>query len=563
MSFKSSEIVIVGDGISALMCAWRLCQDEKAHVTLVSPDDFLTTSSSEDVGLAVCIPQFVNGDSLSLFVSDVCDDNNGFIWKKPVLELARRSQEFLDFLIRLGIQFDRDSQGYLNFLKPQGHSVARLLTAQKPLSRQMSVLLNLWAQEISQKFPQRLTLRPYHDVLDLVREGDRCVGLTALDKNVGQVVTYRSDALVMAFSDGSGLYGTNSLKNNEKGSSLLGWCSLKELALTNLEFLSVSPFSYQQNLGPRSVLTYQDLDRVTVKWFDGDKEQNLTRFWNTQYLSQLPYDQVARLIHQQTRFCDNSYAFIRPSDVDDTSLKNLLFKDADKVSFSTAVLSLRGGLAHDESGQTPTKGVYACGQAQGMGRGIKEIPGYDLLLSTLGSIVLAENLIKSLAESDRTCHKVPHYVYEASTQKAMKEIETFFDRVGPESTYPLQQEFYENIQKDLFLERDVSLLQELEEKNKLFVKRLGHVALSDRDWRHNSCLSELFLLTHQLALARAMICQIKSREESRLNHFRADYPVKNINMSQPQVIQNQNGAMINYFVNDSELESNKTYKGAV
>lgn len=129
----------------------------------------------------------------------------------PVLEMANWAPKIIDLLDRMGVPFNRTSEGFRDLRLFGGSLFKRTHFAGATTGQQLIYALDEQARRYESE--GKVTKYEYWEFLRPVIEDGRCVGIVAQDMRTMQIRAFRADAVVMA-TGGCGLvYGksTNSI----------------------------------------------------------------------------------------------------------------------------------------------------------------------------------------------------------------------------------------------------------------------------------------------------------------------------------------------------------------
>ncbi len=129
----------------------------------------------------------------------------------PVLEMANSAPRIIDLLDRMGVPFNRTSEGYRDLRLFGGSLFKRTHFSGATTGQQLLYALD--EQTRRHEAEGKVTKYEFWEFLRPVVEGGRCVGIIAQDMRTMQIRSFRADAVVMA-TGGCGLVfgkSTNSI----------------------------------------------------------------------------------------------------------------------------------------------------------------------------------------------------------------------------------------------------------------------------------------------------------------------------------------------------------------
>ena len=120
----TADVIIVGAGISGLMCALTCAQSGK-QVTIIHQGSQKTSAShAAQGGIAAAIGP---ADSPELHAKDTMVAGCGLCHAPTVTAFCKKAPAFIDHLIQLGVAFDTGLYGKPDLTREGGHSHARVL----------------------------------------------------------------------------------------------------------------------------------------------------------------------------------------------------------------------------------------------------------------------------------------------------------------------------------------------------------------------------------------------------------------------------------------------------
>src|SRR5215210_7621419 len=234
------DFVVIGSGIAGLSFALKAAKH--GRVAIITKRARGESNTSYAQGGVACVTSA--DDTFALHVQDtltagagLCDEN---VVRAIVTDGPARIQELIEF----GVHFDERNGGSheLDLGREGGHSRRRILHARDVTGREIErALLAAIEQD-----PQ-ITVFENHMAVDLITLGklgfvsaDRCLGAYVLDETSGNVLTLRTDRLILA-TGGCGkvyLYTTNPSIATGDGVAM-AWRAGAKIA--NMEFIQFHP----------------------------------------------------------------------------------------------------------------------------------------------------------------------------------------------------------------------------------------------------------------------------------------------------------------------------------
>ncbi len=158
----------------------------------------------------------------------------------PVLEMANWAPKIIDLLDRMGVPFNRTSEGYRDLRLFGGSLFKRTHFAGATTGQQLLYALDEQTRRYQSE--GRVTTYEYWDFLGPIVDPDdnRCVGVVAQDLRTMQVRAFRADAVVMA-TGGCGLVFGKSTNSIICTGAALARCVRAGASYANPEMIQVHP----------------------------------------------------------------------------------------------------------------------------------------------------------------------------------------------------------------------------------------------------------------------------------------------------------------------------------
>jgi L-aspartate oxidase len=233
------DYVIVGSGIAGLSFALKVARG--GTVAIITKKAKAETNTAWAQGGIAAVTD--SADSFEAHVKDTVIAGAGLCDEKVVRSIVGDGPERIRELIALGVHFDQRPDGRPDLTREGGHSARRILHSRDATGQELErVLLEAVARE------RNITLLENHMAVDLItlrKLGlsaieDRCVGVYVLDEASAEVLTIRTDKLVLA-TGGCGkvyLYTTNPSIATGDGVAM-AWRAGALIA--NMEFIQFHP----------------------------------------------------------------------------------------------------------------------------------------------------------------------------------------------------------------------------------------------------------------------------------------------------------------------------------
>ncbi|HUO09325.1 MAG TPA: succinate dehydrogenase flavoprotein subunit [Phycisphaerae bacterium] len=234
------RVIVVGGGLAGLAAAMKLAEDNVA-VDLFS---LVPVKRSHSVcaqgGINACNEVArQQGYSEWEHFYETLKGGDFLANQPPVLDMARMAPNVIDLLDRMGVPFNRTSEGYRALRLFGGSLFKRTHYAGATTGQQLLYALDeqcrRWEVE------GRITKYEFWDFLwPVLDDSGRCVGIVAQDLRTMQIRSFRADAVVMATGGNGLIFGQSTMSVICTGSASAR-CYAAGAWLGNPEFVQVHP----------------------------------------------------------------------------------------------------------------------------------------------------------------------------------------------------------------------------------------------------------------------------------------------------------------------------------
>jgi len=241
------DLLVLGSGVAGLSAAVRAADVHNMRVGVLTKGELpQATTRWAQGGVAAVLRD--DPDSTDLHLADTLACGAGLCDTEAVRVLVDEGPARVLELIALGAAFDRDPDGTLQLAREGGHSQPRIVHAGGAATgAEVERALVVAAQRGA------AALYEHHFAVDLVVEGGRCRGVTAVGPD-GRPVTVRA-ANVLVTTGGAGqLYSvtTNPLEATGDG---IAMALRAGVAVADVEFVQFHPTALHHEAMPRPLLS--------------------------------------------------------------------------------------------------------------------------------------------------------------------------------------------------------------------------------------------------------------------------------------------------------------------
>jgi len=516
---KEFDFIVIGSGIAGLSFALRAA--EHGSVAVVTKAGAAKTNTAWAQGGIACVRS--DDDSFEQHVADTMDAGAGLCPEDVVRNIVSQGPPAIDELIAWGVEFDRkkneEGESVLALGREGGHTRRRVLHHKDTTGREIEEKLLAAAGA-----KENITLLEHHFAIDLITTaklglpGDsRCVGIYVLDEERGEVITLRSDRVVLC-TGGSGrvyLYTTNPDIASGDGVAM-AWRAGCDIA--NMEFVQFHPTCLYHH-ERKSFLITEAMRGEGAELIDKEGRRFMLDYDPRGSLA--PRDIVARAIDREIKKTGGPCVFLdithKPADFIRSRFPNIhetcLSVDIDITRQPIPVVPAAhyqcGGVRTDVRGATSLPGLWAVGEVACTGlHGANRLASNSLLEGLVVSRAALEDCLESTPLHQTTeALRVPEW--ESGDVTDVDELVVIYHNW--DEIRRLMWDYVSIVRTTKRLQRAATRLENLRREVQEFY------------WNFR-VTTELLELRNLVEVASIIVESAARREESRGLHYTLDHP---------------------------------------
>ncbi len=550
---RQPKIIVVGGGLAGLMATIRVAEAGVA-VDLFS---IVPVKRSHSVcaqgGINAAKNQKGEGDTTWKHFDDTIYGGD-FLANQPLVKrMCEAAPGIIDLLDRMGVMFNRTSEGLLDYRRFGGTLYNRTAFAGATTGQQLLYALDEQvrrheAEDKVKKYEGQTFLSAVID------EGGVCRGICAMDLRSMEVKTYPADAVIFCTGGIGAIFGrsTNSVVCTGSAQSAL---FQQGVDYANGEFIQVHPTAIpgEDKLRLMSESARGEGGRVWVPKNPADTRParsipEAERFyfleeWYPKYGNLVPRDIATRAIHrivfqeklglrgQAAVYLDVTHI---PRETLDRKLEGILEiyekflgvnpREEPMKVFPAMHYTMGGIWVNAEDQATNVPGIFAAGECEYQYHGANRLGANSLVSCIFGGGLAGPAAVKYTRGLACATESTSSGVFESERKRQEEKNQALISPDGTENPMAIWRELGEVMTEHVTVTRVNKGLQTADAKIRELQERYGRINLSDRTSWSNQTLNFARELGNMLVLARVITLGALQRNESRGAHYKPDFP---------------------------------------
>src|ERR1700726_52206 len=552
-SGKVRRVIVVGGGLAGLTTVIKLCEAQ-VPVDLFS---LVPVKRSHSVcaqgGINASVNTKGEGDSPQVHLEETAYGGDFLGNQPPIKGMADAAPGIVFMLDRMGVPFNRTSEGLLDFRRFGGTPFHRTAFAGATTGQQLLYALDVQVRwhETDGKVKKYEGFTFLSAVLD---DAGICRGICAMDLRSMEVKTYAADAVIFATGGNGAIFGrsTNSVVCTGSAQAAL---FQQGADYANGEFIQVHPTAIpgEDKLRLMSESARGEGGRVWVPKNPADKRAAKSipegeRFyfleqWYPKYGNLVPRDIATRAIHRivyQEKLGIGGQAAVYldvthiPRETLARKLEGILeiyekFLGVDPreepMKVFPAMHYTMGGLwVNDQDQATNVSGLYAAGECEYQYHGANRLGANSLVSCIFGGGLAGPAAVKYARSLQSGVESTSSAVYEVEKKRQKDKNQALISNQGSENPITIWRELGDIMTEHVTVTRINKNLELADSKIRDLQARYHKIDMNDRTKWSNQTLNFARELENMLILARVITLGALQRNESRGAHYKPDFP---------------------------------------
>lgn len=533
MKHSEYSAVVIGSGAAGLYSALKIASQIQLPdgILLITKSTLGESNSKYAQGGIVGVLHQNIGDTSISHVKDTLKAGAGLSSKNITEYISELSDEVINDLIDMGVNFDKDKNGNLNFTLEAAHSFRRILHIGGDATGRGIV------ETLASKLKKNSNITIAENCMAvelLINSNNECKGLILYNSMTGEHEVVYSSAVVLATG---GLGQIYKYTTNPEGATGDGFDLAYNAGaiLQDMEFVQFHPTALA--LSPASKDRFLISEAVRgegAKLTNGNGKEFMAKYHDKRELA--PRDIVTRAIYSEMKTENKDNVFLNASQIGKekllmrfptiSSICKLNGIDISKAPIPVAPAAhyTMGGIKAGVNGKTSIQGLYAIGETASTGlHGANRLASNSLLECVVSAYELADYLSFTNLESPKIIDTAIMNTIDLYSQP-INEIE--YDIGDLKSK--LKSIMWDNvgiIRNESGLSKALNLIQDLKSDFK----------------RNRKCNNiEEYEYRNMLTSAELVTLSALSRKESRGAHSRSDYKQTNEIAEHSTLLKTQN-----------------------
>ncbi|WP_238860532.1 MULTISPECIES: L-aspartate oxidase [unclassified Clostridium] len=351
---KFVDVLIIGSGVSGLYCGLNLRKD--LNVLIVCKDK-ITCSNTYLAQGGISVAKGV--EDIPLYIEDTLKAGRYKNDLEAVETLINESMVNVESLIEMGIAFDRNEDGSLNFTKEGAHSVNRIVHTKDNTGESAAKIL-------IDKVKKRENISVYENThfVDIIEKENNCIGAMLIRED--EQINVYAKAVVLATGGIGGLFNNSTNQRILTGDGIAS-AIRHGIELKDMDYIQIHPTAfYEEGENKRKFLISESLRGEGGILTNIKGERFINELLPRDVVSEAVYNQIKETevpyVNLDIRFLGKDYIINRFSTIYEECLKRGTDITKEFIKVSPAQHFFMGGIKVDLDSKTSMKSLYAVGE---------------------------------------------------------------------------------------------------------------------------------------------------------------------------------------------------------
>lgn len=537
------SVIVVGGGLAGLMATIKAAEaGVQVHLFSLVPVK-RSHSVCAQGGINGAVNTKGEGDSPWEHFDDTVYGGDFLANQPPVKAMCEAAPGIIHLMDRMGVMFNRTPEGLLDFRRFGGTKRHRTAFAGATTGQQLLYALD---EQVRRYEAEGLVTKYEHwEFLSAVIDDEGiCRGICAQDLRSMEVVTFASDAVILATGGPGIIFGktTNSVINTGTAASAV---YQQGVHYANGEFIQIHPTAIPgddklrlmsesaRGEGGR-IWTYKD----GKPWYFLEEKYpaygNLVpRDIATREIFHVCVDMKLGVNQENMVYLDLSHKDPKELDVKLGGIIEIYEKfmgdDPRKIPMKIfpAVHYSMGGMWVDYNQMTNIPGLFAAGECEYQYHGANRLGANSLVSAIYGGMVAGPKSVEYIRGLKKSAEDIDPSVFEKNRKAQEDKYEGLLAMNGTENAYAIHKELGEWMTDNMTVVRYNAKLEATIGKIKELKQRYKNININDTSRWNNAGAAFTRQLWNMLELSEAMTLGGLLRNESRGAHYKPEFPERN------------------------------------
>lgn len=536
---SGKKIIVVGGGLAGLSATIKIAEaGYKTELFSLVPVR-RSHSVCAQGGINAARDPHGDGDSPAVHLDDTIYGGDFLANQPPVKAMCDAAPSIIDLLDRMGVSFNRTSEGLVDVRAFGGSKYKRTAYAGATTGQQLLYALD----EQVRRFEASGLVQKHEfwDVLSPVIDGQgRCRGVVGIDMRTMDVRSFEADAVILCVGGPGLIYGRDTTNSAISFGGLAGAAYRLGATYANGEFIQVHPTAIPGEDKKRLISESVRGEGGRVWTYRDGKPwyflEDMYPAWGNLVPRDVATRAIFKVVHELGLGVDGEnlvYLDVSHLPADFLTVKlggvleiyeKFIGDDPRKVPmkiFPSMHYSM-GGLWVDYNQMTNIPGLFAAGEAEYQYHGANRLGANSLLSCIHGGFVAGPASVQYISGLESLPSAASALESEVKRQNSLNSSAA--SNQGGESPFALWDEMGKIMSANVTVIRDNKKLAATGEKLTELIERLKTAAIPDKAAYNNQSLMFTRQLENMMHLARVITAGALNRNESRGAHYKPEFP---------------------------------------